>query len=218
MANIKSAYKASKNVYDTVLTRETWWSKLYNMLFWGGADDTEISKQVLAMIPDHFDGKLLDVPVGTAVFTLEKYKKLKHAEITCLDYSEDMLSLAKKRFESACLPNIKCVQGDVGNLEFKDESFDLLLSMNGFHAFPEKNKAFLETARVLKPGGTFCGCFYIQGQNQMSDLIVNTVLSKKGWFTPPFQSYSELKAILQGLYSNVELFHEQAIAYFKCIK
>ena len=32
-------------------------------------------------------------------------------------------------------------------------SFDIVLSMNGFHAFPDKKKAFRETHRVLKPGG-----------------------------------------------------------------
>ena len=42
-------------------------------------------------IPDDFSGNLLDVPVGTAVFTERKWISLKNAEITCLDYSIDML-------------------------------------------------------------------------------------------------------------------------------
>ena len=125
--------------------------------------------------------------------------------------------LAKKRFEDMGLSNIACVQGDVGDLKFEDETFDVLLSMNGFHAFPNKDKAFLETARVLKPGGVFCGCFYIKGKNKMSDFIVHSLLAKKGWFTPPFQTLEGLEDILHGLYSKVELFNEQSMAYFKCI-
>lgn len=54
-------------------------------------------------------------------------------------------------------------QGDVGALPFADESFDIVLSLNGFHAFPDKEAAYRETFRVLKKGGTFCGCFYVQG-------------------------------------------------------
>ena len=33
----------------------------------------------LLNIPDDFKGKMLDVPVGTAVFTTEKYKRMKQA-------------------------------------------------------------------------------------------------------------------------------------------
>jgi len=38
-------------------------------------------------------------------------------------------------------------------------SFDIVLSLNGFHAFPDKEAAYRETYCVLKPGGIFCGCF-----------------------------------------------------------
>lgn len=218
MGDIKAAYKASQNIYDDTLTQSKWWSKLYISVFWGGVDDVEIAKKVLNMIPDDFHGKLLDVPVGTGVFTAQKYKTLQQADINCLDYSDDMLQLARKRFKDGGLSHISCVQGDVGNLQFEDHTFDILLSMNGFHAFPDKDRAFSETARVLKPGGVFCGCFYVQGENKASDWIVKSFLSKKGWFTPPFYTFEELRRQLNGLYSKVELFNDRSMAYFKCIK
>lgn len=59
---------------------------------------------------------------------------------------------AQTRFNERQIANIKCVQGDVGNLPFEDSRFDILLSMNGFHAFPDKEKAFAETYRVLRKG------------------------------------------------------------------
>ena len=37
----------------------------------------------------------------------------------------------------------------------ENESVDTVVSMNGFHAFPDKQKAFHEIWRVLKPGGNF---------------------------------------------------------------
>lgn len=218
MDNIKAAYKSSKNIYDDTLTQNKWWSKLYISMFWGGVDDIEIANKVLNMIPDNFGGKILDVPVGTGVFTVPKYKVLHSADITCLDYSDDMLLLASKRFNDFGLSNVTCMQGDVGDLKFEDNTFDVLLSMNGFHAFPNKEKAFSETARVLKVGGYFCGCFYIKEKNKASDFVVNSFLSKKGWFTPPFYTFEELQSILSSLYSKVELFNEQSMAYFKCMK
>ena len=104
---IKSSYKFSKSFYDDAITQGKWWSKLYFKLLWGGVDDNEIARRVLSWIPDDFKGRLLDVPVGTAVFTTEKYKRMKQADITCLDYSQDMLEQAEYRFRGAGIINIK---------------------------------------------------------------------------------------------------------------
>ena len=140
---IQNAYESSKNIYDDVLTQGNIFSKLYIKLFWNGTNDDDIAQKVLSYIPNDFSGNLLDVPVGTAVFTEHKWIALKNAHITCLDYSMDMLKQAKKRFDG--YTHIKCIQGDVSYLKMNDESYDIVVSMNGFHAFPDKKKAFQET-------------------------------------------------------------------------
>lgn len=216
--NVKKAYSSSRNVYDDILTQTKWWSKLYIWFFWNGINDNEIADKVLKMIPSDFAGKLLDVPVGTGIFTLGKYMTLPNVEITCIDYSGDMLLQAQKRFSDSKLGNVTCMQGDVGNLKFNNETFDIVLSMNGFHAFPDKEKAFSETARVIKKGGIFCGCFYIKGQCKRTDFIVNSLLAKKGWFTPPFQSLEELRSKLSAIYTQAEVVNQKSIVYFKCVK
>ena len=149
---ITQSYKKSKDIYDDIITHSKWWSKLYIKLFWSGVDDNEIARELMKEIPDDFSGKLLDIPVGTAVFTYRKYKTLKDADITCVDYSEDMLERTRVRFRENEILHASVMQGDVGNLPFADETFDIVLSMNGFHVFPEKEKAFEETYRVLKAG------------------------------------------------------------------
>ncbi len=199
MDKIKKSYKNSKNIYDRVLTQGSFWSRLYIRLFWGGVDDNKIAGDVLSRIPDDFSGRLLDVPVGTAVFTQDKYKKLKNADIVCLDYSEDMLELAAQRLSG--LDNISLVQGDVGSLPYQNESFDIVLSMNGFHAFPDKERAFPEVYRVLKVGGRLIACFYIKGRSHMTDSLVKHILAPKGWFTPPFETEESLKARLSADYN-----------------
>ena len=214
----KKAYALSRNVYDDTLTQTKWWSKLYIRCFWGGVDDVAIANHVLDMIPDDFAGKLLDVPVGTGVFTAGRYQSWPKAQIVGLDYSRDMLDQAKKRFSFHQLENTICIQGDVGNLVFDDEEFDVVLSMNGFHAFPDKERAFSETARVLKKGGIFCGCSYIKGQNRRTDLLVNAVLAPKGWFAPPFQSLDELRTKLAARYAKVEIQNQQSMACYRCVK
>lgn len=213
---IQDAYESSKNIYDGVLTQGNFFSRMYIKLFWSGTDDNEIAWKVLSYIPDDFSGKLLDVPVGTAVFTQRKWSSLKNAHITCLDYSTDMLEQAKRRLDGQA--HINFIQGDVGNLQMDDESFDIVLSMNGFHAFPDKQKAFRETCRVLKSGGDFIACFYIKGKSKKTDWLVKNILAKKGWFTPPFQTEEELKNTLQKMYKEVELHVDGSMAYFHCVK
>ena len=213
---IQDAYESSKNIYDGVLTQGNFFSRMYIKLFWSGTDDNEIARKVLSYIPDDFSGKLLDVPVGTAVFTQRKWSSLKNANITCLDYSTDMLEQAKRRLDGQA--HINFIQGDVGNLQMDDESFDIVLSMNGFHAFPDKQKAFSETFRVLKSGGDFIACFYIRGKSKKTDWLVKNILAKKGWFTPPFQTEEELKNTLQKMYKEVELHIDGSMAYFHCVK
>jgi len=82
---IQNAYETSKNIYDDVLTQRNIFSKLYIKLFWSGTDDNDIARKVLSYVPDDFSGKLLDVPVGTAVFTENKWSSLKNAPIVILD-------------------------------------------------------------------------------------------------------------------------------------
>ena len=53
-------------------------------------------------------------------------------------------------------------QGDVGALPYADGIFDIVLSLNGFHAFPDKEAAYRELFRVLRPSG----CFYVKGEQK----------------------------------------------------
>ncbi len=213
---IQNAYESSKNIYDDVLTQGNFFSRMYIKLFWSGTNDNEIARKVLAYIPDDFSGNLLDVPVGTAVFTEKKWSALKNAHITCFDYSKDMIEQAERRLSG--YEHIQFVQGDVGNLPMADEFFDTVVSMNGFHAFPDKQKAFSETWRVLKNGGDFIACFYIKGKSKRTDWLVRNILAKKGWFTPPFQTEEELREILQKMYHEVDFHIDGSIVYFHCKK
>lgn len=212
---IKDSYRSSMNIYDDVLTQNKWWSKLYIDLFWGGIDDNEIAASVLKYIPENFSGKLLDVPAGTAVFTHKKYAELKNADITCLDYSPDMLEKAKERFKADGLTNVTAMEGNVEALPFEDCTFDIVLSMNGFHAFPNRNRAILETLRVLKKGGKLIACFYIEGQSKRTDLLVKNILTKKGWFSPPFFDRLSVQTTLGEIYE-IKHFHIRGSMVYFC--
>jgi len=220
---IRASYRKlgnSADFYDGIITRSTLIGKLMDSVVWGlnGERAAKWINDALSPVPEDFAGKLLEVPVGTGVLTMPLYRSLPDASVTCLDYSADMMENARKRAEKMKLNNVSFVQGDVGALPFADESFDLVLSLNGFHAFPDKDAAFRETFRVLKPGGIFCGCFYIAGEFRRTDWFVRKVYVPKGFFTPPFETRESLTARLRAMYADVNVSAVRAEGIFSCRK
>ncbi len=220
---IKSAYKSlgkAHSFYDGMMTGTTLLGRLMDKAVWqmDGDDLLEYQSEAFAAIPADFDGKLLEVPVGTGVLSMPVFKTLPKADITCLDYSEKMMASAEQRAKEMNITNVSFRQGDVGNLPFDDECFDAVVSLNGFHAFPDKEAAFSETNRVLKKGGIFCGCFYVKNANSHTDKIINSIYVKKGFFTPPFDTVESLRERLEKMYAEVRVSNVQSIAYFQCVK
>jgi len=220
---IKGAYKqlgGSASFYDGMMTYSTLPGKAICRMVWNMDEDKNLEylTRALSGVPEDFAGKLLEVPVGTGVLTMPVYKELPEAEITCLDYSADMMAQAQKRAEAAGIRNIRFLQGDVGALPFEDESFDIVLSLNGFHAFPDKDAAYRETCRVLKKGGTFCGCFYIRGGCRRTDWFIEKLYVPRGFFTPPFETEISLRRRLKDLYSEVNVTSVEGIGCFRCRK
>ena len=222
-SEIQNAYKylgKEATFYDGMITCSTIPGKAVCKVVWnmGPEENTRYLDLAMAGIPENFSGKMLEVPVGTGVLTMPVYKTLPNADVTCLDYSSDMMAVAQHRAEKMGLHNVQFWQGDVGALPFANERFDLVLSLNGFHAFPDKEAAFRETFRVLKPGGIFCGCFYIAGQNQRTDWFIDHLYTPKGFFTPPFDTVTSLYKRLSKLYESVELETVESMACFTCRK
>lgn len=57
-----------------------------------------------------------------------------------------------------------------------------------------------------------------QGKSGITDSLVKNVLSKKGWFTPPFQTEEQLTDTLNGLYTDFDLHVDGSMVYFYCTK
>jgi ubiquinone/menaquinone biosynthesis C-methylase UbiE len=92
-------------------------------------------------------GKALDAACGTGRHS----NLLANAgfDITGVDSSSYMLKKARKK-----VPKAKFVQGDITNLPFDSESFDLVICALALSHFPSVYKVVKELTRVLKNGGT----------------------------------------------------------------
>ena len=84
--------------------------------------------------------------------------------------------------EIATGPRIACQARGAGAQAKKSEPIPIVLSLNGFHAFPDKEAAYRETCRVLKKGGVFCGRFCIAGEFARTDYFVKKMYVPKGFF------------------------------------
>lgn len=116
--NIRNAYRltGSNNFYDGMVTCSTVSGKAVCRLVWdmGKEECGEYLNKAFTGVPEDFAGKLLEVPVGTGILTMPLYQTLPRADITCLDYSPDMMGQAREKAERMGLQNVQFRQGDVG--------------------------------------------------------------------------------------------------------
>ncbi len=89
--------------------------------------------------------------------------------VTGLDFTEQMLLKAEENRQKLGYTNIEFVRGDIEAMPLPDNSYDVILSNCVLNLVPDKQKAFSEIRRVLKPGGHFC----------VSDVVVKGALSEK---------------------------------------
>ena len=220
---IKSAYRElgeSHSLYDGMMTCSTRIGRLITRAVWDMNREEALEYQARAFepIPAGFAGRLLEVPVGTGVLSMPVWRTLPDADIVALDYSEKMMDAARARAGAMGLSNVRFCQGDVGALPFGDGEFDAVVSLNGFHAFPDKDAAYRETLRVLKPGGLFCGCFYVRGETARTDWMIRHFYVRAGFFTAPFETKESLQKRLSGLYSHAKVSAVKSVALFECVK
>lgn len=74
------------------------------------------------------------------------------ADYTGVDLTEAAIELAQKRFELYQLPGVFRT-ADAENLDFPDNTFDMVYSHGVLHHTPDTARAIKQVHRVLKPGG-----------------------------------------------------------------
>lgn len=90
-------------------------------------------------------------------------------KVTGLDFSEQMLAKARANAQKLGFDNVSFVAGDIEQMPFEKELFDVIISNCVLNLVPDKQQAFAEMMRVLKPGGHFC----------VSDVVIKGQLPDK---------------------------------------
>jgi len=124
------------------------WSYIYDFPLVQLATYRPVHNAVLGALVEADSRAILDVGCGTGQLTVRIKEALAHARVTGCDFSHGMLRHAATRSRW-----INWVQGDAGRLPFGDGVFDVVVSTEAFHWFPDQPAALAEIRRVLAPGG-----------------------------------------------------------------
>ncbi|MEN6575178.1 MAG: methyltransferase domain-containing protein [Phycisphaerales bacterium] len=213
---IATAYDKATRRYDSCMMSSTVPMKVVGRIVWGLVSDRDPISKALALLPEQFDGVLLDVPVGTGVFTASLYRRYRSATIIGVDISMNMLRKAKARFQKEGVNNVLLVKADAAHLPVRDGVVGMVLSMNGWHAFDDKQRAVSEMGRVLRKDGRLLACGYVQGARRLSDWFVNRFGVRNGFFTPPFFTFDDMNRQFTG-FAITQKDHDKSFAWFEAV-
>lgn len=126
---------------------------------------------------------VLDVPCGGGV-AFRGLAPATHGapgpRYVAADLSPVMLARARAEAARRGTP-IAFVRASAARLPFRDAAFDVVLSYNGLHCFPDPAGAVAEMARVLRPGGVLRGTAVVRGAGRRQDAFV-ALFRRRGEF------------------------------------
>ena len=127
------------------------WSYVYDAPWVQRLTYRPLHDAVLAALPETRQPRVLDVGCGTGQLCNRLRHALPGAPIVGCDFSGGMLRHAAARSPGSA--RIGWVRSDAQALPFRDGSFDVLVSTEAFHWFPDQQRALAEFYRVLAPEG-----------------------------------------------------------------
>jgi SAM-dependent methyltransferase len=160
-------------------------------------------------------GAVLDVPCGGGV-AFRGVPPGRDLRYVAADLSPLMLGRARAEAARRGL-DAAFARVSVDRLPFRAGTFDLCVTYNGLHCFPDPAAAVAELARVLRPGGTLRGSAVVTGAGVRQDALI-ALFRRRGDFGNP-GSAADLHAWLEaaGL-RTASMTRTGALACFSAVK
>ncbi len=106
---------------------------------------------IISMSEVSQNDNVLDIACGTGIVACEFAKYAK--SVVGLDITKDMITQSIKSQNEKNLTNMKFDLGNVENLPYENNNFDIVFTRYSFHHFLDTQKIFDEMIRVCKPNG-----------------------------------------------------------------
>lgn len=168
-----------------------------------------VSARLTRLVNLQTSDSVLDVACGYGNTAITA--RMAGAEVTGIDITPKLLALAKEEEKTAGINGIVWKEGDVEDLPFEDEAFDIVLSTFGHIFAPNQELAGKEMVRVLKKGGRLG---FTSWPPELSVGKLSEIVSKYNPFLPceAFSPYNwgmpdKVKPLLPGIR---EIFFERS--------
>jgi SAM-dependent methyltransferase len=80
----------------------------------------------------------------------------KSGKVIGLDFTEEMIDKANENNRKLGYDNVEFHLGEIENMPLENDTADVVVSNCVLNLVPDKEKAFAEMHRIIKPGGHFC--------------------------------------------------------------
>ena len=124
--------------------------------------------------------------------------------VTGLDFTDEMLHKAQRNNIMMGYENVEFVKGDIEQIPLPDNSYDVVISNCVLNLVPDKQKAFSEINRVLKPGGHFCVSDIVL-KGELPDDMREAAALYAGCISGALQKEDYLQIVKESGYSNIEV-------------
>lgn len=118
---------------------------------------------------------LLDIGCGAGNYTVTMLHKINNLDCTLIDLSKPMLDKAFERVSVETGNHVEIIQGDIREIELKENHFDIILAGAVLHHLRDERDwetTFNKLFRILKPGGCLMICDLItQDTEVLNDFI-----------------------------------------------
>ena len=143
-----------KRELDTTKTKKSYKKVVWFYNFWSWLTERKAAKKVIELAEIEDGKSILEVACGTGVVFEKVVRKNPAGTNIGIDLSPAMLDKARKRLKN-CTTNFELKEGDVLNLDFEDNSFDLVVNNFMVDLMPEETFDTIaqEFYRILKPQG-----------------------------------------------------------------
>ena len=131
-----------------------WFYDIFTRVFFAG-NVQKVMKSTIKLAKIQSGEKVLDVGCGTGTLAILAKRSVQDAKISGIDASPEMIAHAQQKAKKN-QQDINFQIGLVEDLQFPDESMDVVMNSLMFHHLPSvdlKKKALQEMLRILKPGG-----------------------------------------------------------------
>ena len=107
---------------------------------------------------------VLDAACGTGAFACAVAP---HAGfVAACDYAPKMVAQTRRKIRRLGLDNAACAVGNLYDLDFADNSFDVAIAGNVLHLLDDPQTALAELTRVVRPGGIVAIPTYVNAETQ----------------------------------------------------